>query len=121
MTPYRYRSKVEKAAEIIAQSNREHDETLKSISENEIKSKDRVDIPLSEYLRMKREIESLEREVERLAKMIIRMGFPAEVIEKIDLSSIQVTMAENPIDFRDRYRIEFDVFSHPYLDEWGKR
>lgn len=98
---------VKAAARIIADSNREHDETLKSISRDEIKSKDRVDIPLSEYLNMKQELESLNRRVKQMGSLIISMGIPAEVIEQIDPNSVRVETCDDPRLFKRHYRVSF--------------
>lgn len=96
-----------KAARIIAQSNAEHDKALKSISESEIKAKDRVDISRDEYESMKREIECLRRQSNFQSKLIIRMGIPAEVIEHIDLSSVDLHIHRDEIKMRTWYQLYF--------------
>lgn len=100
------RAEVE-AARIIARSNEEHDKTLKSISEAEIKARDRVDISRDEYEQMKSELERLRRNTEHMNKMIMRMGIPAEVIDAIDLSSIEVYQNHDPIRMRTGYHVRF--------------
>ena len=98
---------VKEAAHIIAKSNKEHDNTLKHISEAEIKSKDRVDIPLSEYLEMRRQLERLEDRTRHMQAMIISMGIPAEVIDTINPASIHVETCEDIRDFQTHYRVSF--------------
>ena len=97
------------AAHITAKSNRELGEKLESISKEEIKSKDRVDITLEEYLAMREKIEKLEAKNSQRDRLIIRLGIPAELIDSIDTSSINVTHCEDICNFKRKYRIEFEV------------
>lgn len=97
----------ERAARILAESNARHDATLKSISDAEIKSKDRVDIPLSEYDRLRRENSNLEWRVNRMEAMLTRMGIPEEVIDNIDLNSVEVMKNIEIRALKTRYHIVF--------------
>lgn len=103
------RSRVE-AARINSLSQEKFANTLKSISESEIKSKDRVDITLAEYERLKDNTRKYEERCRRMGALIIRLGIPAEVIDLIDNDSISVTTCDNHTDFKKRYRIEFDTY-----------
>lgn len=102
-----------KAARIIAQSNeasvKEHNETLKAISDAEIKARDRVDISRDEYEQMKHELEHLRLQNSHMNKMIIRMGIPAEVIDAIDLDTIDLHLTYDPMRMRTWYRVHFGV------------
>ena len=104
--------------ELIARSNmqlgedillatREHDKTLKSISDAEIKSKDRVDITLEEYENMKNKIRSLSYEVERLSDILRRIEVPLD--KEIVPDSIRSYWCDDVRDFKRRFRVEFDI------------
>jgi hypothetical protein len=88
---------------------KEHDNTLKSISQAEIKSKDRVDIPLSEYIAMRERIEKQESKLRSVYCTIKRLGIPMEVIDGIVPDTIQVYRDEDIRDFVTHYMIKFDV------------
>lgn len=97
------------AANITAKSNKELGQKLESISQAEIKSKDRVDITLEEYLSMRKRIEELESQNSRMGVLINRIGIPFEELDKIDLNTVNVYYNENPTRFTKRYQIVFDV------------
>lgn len=102
------RSAVE-AAHITAQATKKFGEKLESISKNEIKSKDRVDITLEEYLTMRKRIETLESKYSRISNLIVQLGIPAEVIDNIRLDTVNVTHCDDIQDFVRHYRIAFDA------------
>jgi hypothetical protein len=93
----------------IARSIREHGRKLESISQAEIKSKDRVDIPLSEYIEMREKIEKQESKLRSVYCIIKRLGIPMEVIDGIVPDTIQVYRDEDIRDFVTHYMITFDV------------
>jgi hypothetical protein len=93
----------------IARSIREHGRKLESISQAEIKSKDRVDIPLSEYLEMRGRIERQESKLRSVYCTIKRLGIPMEVIDGIVPDTIEVYRDEDIRDFVTHYMIKFDV------------
>lgn len=80
---------------------------LESISNTEIKSKDRVDILLSEYERLKDNVRKYEERCRRMGSAIMRLGIPYEVIDLIDTSSIEVRTCEDPVNFKRHYEIRF--------------
>lgn len=84
-------------------------EKIEKIAKEEIKSKDRVDISLEEYQRMRKRIETLERKNSQRDELIIRLGIPAEVIDRIDTDSIVVYTTTNVRDFTRKYTIDFEV------------
>lgn len=95
----------------IIRAGREYGETLRDISEAEIKSKDRVDITLKEYERMKDEICSLSYENKRLRYILERIEAPLD--KEIVPNSIRTYWCDSPFEFKRRYRIEFDI------DNWN--
>ena len=98
----------------ILKSNKELGDRLKSISEAEIKSKNRVDIALEEYEYMKDKIKSLSYEVDRLSNILKRIEVPLD--EKIIPDSIITYWCDNHADFKRKFRIEFEVdMLHRYL------
>lgn len=105
--------KVKDAAHIIARAHKEHDDTLKSISDAEIKSKDRVDIPLRDYLHMKEDLERTSRELGHANYLLASMGIPAEVVNRIDGDSIHVETCDNFRYYKRTYRITFDTDASP--------
>lgn len=100
---------VKDAAVIAAKASREHDETLKSISEAEIKSKDRVDIPLSEYELLKKENTALRERCMRMGAIFRRIRLDPKLIEKIDPSTVYRWSMRNQMDFSHLIHIEFKV------------
>lgn len=94
--------------EAIASSIREHGRKLESISKAEIKSKDRVDIPLSEYNEMRETIRKQESELRSLYCTFRQLGIPKEVVDGIVPDSIKVYTNEDLKDFIRHYMIKFD-------------
>ncbi len=84
-------------------------ESQENISQAEIKSKDRVDIPLSEYLEMRERIEKQESKLRNLYCTVKRLGIPLEVIDGIVPDTIEVYRNEDVKDFITHYMIKFDV------------
>lgn len=97
----------------ILRSNRELGEKLKSISDAEIKSKDRVDISLEEYESMKNQIESLSYKVDKLSSILERIEVPLD--KEIVPNSIRSYWCDDIFDFKRKFRIEFDI------DHWNLR
>lgn len=97
------------AANITAKSNKELGKKLEAIAKEEIKSKDRVDISLEEYMNMRKRIEELESKNSRMSDLIKRIGIPFEELDNIDSNTVNVYYNENPTRFTKRYQIIFDV------------
>lgn len=98
----------------IIRSNRELGEKLKSISDAEIESRDRVNISLKEYKDMQNKIRSLSHEVDRLTNILNKIEIPLD--ENIVADSIVTYWCDNHADFKRKFRIEFDVdMLHSYL------
>lgn len=91
----------------IIRSNRELGEKLKSISNAEIKSKDRVDISLEEYENMKNQIKSLSHEVDRLSSILERIEAPLD--KAIIPDSIRTCWCNDIMNCRHIFRVEFAI------------
>lgn len=89
---------------------------IEQIAKDEIKSKDRVNISLEEYERMRKQIETLERKNSQRDKLIIQLGIPAEMIDCIDPMSVNVRHCDDHCDFKRDYYIRFTVDMSP--DMW---
>lgn len=103
-------SRVE-AARINALSQEKFAKQLKSISEAEIKSKDRVDIPLEEYERLKNENKRLAERERTLMSVIEQLKIPADVLPYILPDSVKIYTCFD-IDLWNEfqhYRIEFSI------------
>lgn len=112
---------VKEAASIVTQvvtkAVREHNETLKDISEAEIKSKDRVDISLAEYELLKKENRTLRERCMHMEDIFKRIALDPKLIEKVDPSTvIKFRVLNDPIDFTSLIRIEFKVSQHDLED-----
>ena len=82
------------------------------LSENnrkDIKARDRVDISLEEYERLKDENRRLSTEVVRLKMLLGEFGIPTEMISKIRPGTTTLQCCSSYKDFVTRVRIEFDV------------
>ena len=79
-------------------------EALVSTSEKEIKSKDRVDITLEEYLSMRKELEDLRSKVEFSEHLYRNMGIPIDVLYQIDPDSVQVSYSDSVLNILDHSR-----------------
>lgn len=80
---------------------------LESISQAEIKSKDRVDITLAEYERLKENTRRYEERCRKMGAMIMKLGIPYKVVELIENDSIEVVASEDPMRFKTHYTIRF--------------
>lgn len=78
-------------------------------SQAEIKSKDRVDIPLSEYLEMRKKIDLQDTQLRNLYCTVKKLGIPLEVIDNIINDSIEVYRNYDLKDFKTHYMIKFDA------------
>lgn len=94
-------------ADEIRCSNRELGETLKNISDNEIKARDRVNITLEEYESMKNKICSLSYEVKRLSNILERIEAPLD--KEIVPDSIVTHWSDSPWDFKRKFIVEFEI------------
>lgn len=109
------RSAVE-AARINALSQEKFAKQLKDISEAEIESKDRVDISLEEYERLKKDLDMFSTRCRSMESTLERLGIPYYVFDKIDPESISVSTCDNHMNFKKRFYIQFDAYDqHVYI------
>jgi len=101
---------VKEAALIQAQAIEKQGKIMQSISEAEIESKNRVDIPLREYEQLKMENASLRERcmhMEAIFKSIFEID--PKTIERIDASSVRKRMTHDPRRLVDTIQVEFDI------------
>lgn len=97
------------AANILARSNSDFADKLGTISQKEIKARDRVDISLEEYEQLKNEITSLRYENASLKNIFTRIGIPIKVINYILPNTVAVRKSKDYKDFVTHYNIVFDT------------
>lgn len=105
----RPKSPAVQTAEIVTDAVKELVNQLESTSAAEIKSKDRVDITLDEYLHMRDEIERTSRELRHARCLLTSLGIPPEVISSIDPDTIRVCSNKDLRDFKCYYHVAFAV------------
>lgn len=91
----------------IKTASKELSDRMSEISRDEIKARDRVDISLEEYERMKEEIRFLRAENAKFREIYESMKIPADL--DIIPDSIEVEYSYDHRWMRTRYRIMFDV------------
>lgn len=111
----RRKSDEERAAEITSDVIKGFGDKLRSISQDEIKSKDRVDIPLSEYLSMREELANTAIALKHARALLMTMGIPPEIISAIDPDSVHVYTAEDLRDFKRHYLVNFSVDTSMFI------
>lgn len=94
-------------SESVAKVSHDFGEKLESISREEIKSKDRVNITLEEYENMKREIESLKSEVRYLSSILEKIEAPLD--KSIIPDSIRTYCCDDYTNYRRVFRVEFAI------------
>lgn len=95
------------AAEINAKATEKLGEKAEQLVDRMIASKDRADITMQEYLKLREDVAKYERKLKDVGSLIIRLGIPAEVIEQIDTNTVSVYTCRDPMQFQTKYRIEF--------------
>lgn len=103
------------AAEILSKSNDRFAEKLESISREGLKSKDRVDIQLDEYLRMTEELKNTTRALKHARMLLTTIGIPPELISAIESDSIRVESYEDLRDFKRHYRVRFSIDTSRFI------
>lgn len=96
---------IEKSARAIENMSK----ALSENSKNEIKARDRVDISLEEYERLKDENRRLSTKVSHLECLLSDLGIPAEMVNSIIPGSTMVSCCSDYKDFLTHVRIEFKV------------
>lgn len=101
---------IEKSSKTLANS-------ITEASKDDVKARDRVDITLEEYERLKNENRLLNEEVTRLRKILSDIRIPVNIWERIKLDTIKTSVCHNVKDFIDTFRIEFEVDVVPPMGE----
>ena len=91
----------------IERANRELGDKLDDISKRETKAKDRVDISLEEYERMKADIRRLVNDNRYMRYVLSQLHMPLDI--KIIPDTIVTSYMRDMKDFKRKYRIEFDT------------
>ena len=106
-------------AKAIKEANKNLANSITEASEDDVKARDRVDITLEEYERLKDENRRLNEEVTRLRKILSDIRIPVNIWERIKLGTIKTSVCHNVKDFIDTFRIEFDVdVPYPYGEDY---
>ena len=86
-------------------------DAIVSTSEKEIKSKDRVDITLEEYLSMRHELDHLRARVDLAEEMFAKMGIQRDLFDRIDPNTVNVEYSDSivPLDFTQRVMVTFKI------------
>ena len=109
------------AAKITAGSLEKLGEKAEQLVDRMITSKDRADITIQEYLKLREDVAKYEKRLKDIGSLIIRLGIPAEVIEDIDTNTVSVYTCRDPIQFRTKYRIEFEAYDERVRQPKGER
>lgn len=97
----------------IERSCEEYIKTIKETSANEIEARDRVDISLREYERLKEENQFLKHQLSRMRDIYSKIGFPIEEVKDcIDEDTIRVIYDDSGITLNRNYMITFSVDKH---------
>ena len=84
-------------------------ETIKDVSNADIKARDRVDISLEEYENLKKQNAELAWELTHYEQVLDQIRIPEHIRNTIHTDSIEVSYCRDPMRFQTRVRIEFDV------------
>lgn len=103
------RKRHEKVVGELIEATEKHDDVLKTISDDYIKSKDRVDIPLSEYERLKKENADLRVRCNIFEDVLTRVKIDPNILVSVDPDTVRTFKMINHRDFTTTFRIEFDV------------
>ena len=93
---------IEKSSKTLADS-------IIEANKNDVKARDRVDITLEEYERLKNENRLLNEEVTRLRMILSDIRIPVNIWKRIKLDTIKTSVCHEIREFVDRFCIEFDV------------
>lgn len=106
-------------AKAIKEANKNLANSITEASKNDVKARDRVDITLEEYERLKDENRLLNEEVTRLRKILSDIRIPVNIYDRIKVDAIKTSVCHNVKDFIDTFRIEFDVdVPYPYGEDY---
>lgn len=84
---------------------------MRKIFNEEQKNKDRVDISLGEYEKLKQEANMtssmLQDRINKLVKLIEKIGIPIEILDSMNVDTIETFYEDVCVLGKRRYRIEF--------------
>lgn len=93
----------------IARATRELGNKLEKISEAEIKSKDRVDISVSEYLKLRDDVSKMDAKIRHMEYLFKQLGITPDTIDDIVPDTVEVYYNEDIRDFVRHCMIKFDI------------
>ena len=95
----------------IARSNDNLAKKIEDASKEDVKARDRVDIQLSEYERMKTKIDLLENENRKFRALYEHIGVPPEAVLNVIPGTVQVynTLKVDYMNEAQTFRVEFDI------------
>lgn len=106
-------------ARSIRESNKTLADSITEASKNDVKARDRVDITLEEYERLKEENKRLSRDVKHLTGVLSALHIPPSVWRRVKIDTVKTSVCHNIRDFIDTFRIEFDVdVPYPYGEDY---
>ncbi len=79
------------------------------LKEEELKTKDRVDLSLNEYNRLIEENKQLKLEINSLLEFFKKLKIPFEILNSLDMDSVEVCTYDNARAMTQSYRIQFDI------------
>lgn len=90
---------------------------MRKIFEEEQKNKDRVDISLEEYEKLKQEANMtssvLQDRINKLVKLIEKIGIPIDILDSMDVGTIRTIYEDIYLIGKRKYRIEFYADLNP--------
>lgn len=103
----------------IEKSSKTLAESIAEASKDDINARDRVDITLEEYERLKEENARLRMEILDLRRIFSVLRFPVNIWKRVKPDTIKTSVCHNIRDFTDTFRIEFDVdVSYPMGEDY---
>ena len=103
---------IEKSSKVLADS-------ITEASRDDVKARDRVDITLEEYERLKEENRRLNEEVSSLRVILTSFRFPVNLWQRVKTDTIKTSVRHDIKDFIDTFHIAFDVdVPYPYGEDY---
>lgn len=103
----------------IGKSSKTLADSITEASKNDVKARDRVDITLEEYERLKEENNKLSVENRQLRYLLSALRIPTNVLKRVKMDTVKTSVCHDIKDFVDTFRIEFDVdVPYPYGEDY---
>ena len=114
-----WNNKNEELARAVKQSSKTLADSITEASKNDVKARDRVDITLEEYERLKEENKQLMSERDHLLKLLTVLRIPTNIWRRVKINTVKTSVCHDIKDFVDTFRIEFDVdVPYPYGEDY---